>query len=151
MDLINRDELLQHLEEESRTAPNSIALNAFVEIKGYVNRMPTVDAVPISVIESWLYEIERNNSRNYLSDACVEIISRLGGLKRYYEEKFCTEQMPRVDAVPVRHGHWKHDETGANFCSVCNEFPYDDGEYHLVWHKDYCPYCGAKMDEEETE
>lgn len=50
-----------------------------------------------------------------------------------------------VDAEPVKHGHWIHDETGANYCSECNEYPYDDGEYHLVWHTDYCPHCGAKM------
>ena len=56
-----------------------------------------------------------------------------------------------IDVEPVRHGHWKHDETGANFCSVCNEYPYDDGEYHLVWHTNYCPNCGAKMDEEVSE
>lgn len=47
MDLIDRAQLLQHLEEEIRTAPNSIALNAVVEIKGYVNRMPRVDAVSV--------------------------------------------------------------------------------------------------------
>lgn len=111
--------------------------------------MNNVDAVPISVIESWLYEIAFNNTKNYLSAACEEIISRLGGLRVYYREKFCTEQMPKVDAVPVRHGHWEHDGTGANFCSACGEYPYDDGEYHLVWHTNYCPHCGAKMDEEE--
>lgn len=55
------------------------------------------------------------------------------------------------DAESVRHGHWEHDETGANFCSVCNEYPYDDGEYHLVWHTDYCPICGADMRGTEDE
>lgn len=52
-----------------------------------------------------------------------------------------------IDAEPVRHGHWEHDSTGANFCSECLEYPYDDGEYHMVWHCSYCPNCGAKMDE----
>ena len=54
---------------------------------------------------------------------------------------------PTIGTDPVRHGHWMHDETGANYCSECNEYLYDDGEYHLVWHTDYCPHCGAKMDE----
>lgn len=43
MDLIDRDELLRHLDKEIRTAPNSIALNEAVEIRGYVKRMPKVD------------------------------------------------------------------------------------------------------------
>lgn len=55
---------------------------------------------------------------------------------------------PTADVVPVKHGHWMHDSTGANFCSECGMYPYDDGEYHLVWHANYCPNCGAKMDGE---
>lgn len=52
-----------------------------------------------------------------------------------------------VEIDHVKHGYWEHDETGANFCSVCDKYPYDDGEYHLIWHTDYCPHCGAKMEE----
>lgn len=44
---------------------------------------PTVDAVPINVIESWLYSIAMNNVDNSLGDACEEIILRLNGLVRY--------------------------------------------------------------------
>lgn len=51
-----------------------------------IRNAPTVDAVPISVIESWLYEISLNNCGDYLSTACEEIISRLDGLKSYYED-----------------------------------------------------------------
>lgn len=60
---------------------------------------------------------------------------------------FVVDKALTIDAAPVVHGHWEHDETGANFCSVCYEYPYDDGEYHLLWHTDYCPHCGAKMEE----
>ena len=61
-----------------------------------------------------------------------------------YPDEQC-EHWVEVDYVV--HGHWEHDEAGANFCSVCDMYPYDDGEYHLVWHTDYCPHCGTKMDE----
>lgn len=110
-------------------------------------REPTVDAVPISVIERWLYEIEFNNWNNYLSDACEELISRLGGLQRYYEDKFCTAQMPRVEAVPVRHGHW----TEEGDCSECGmPIPTDDRvDYIRRDEVAYCCYCGARMDEED--
>lgn len=47
--------------------------------------------------------------------------------------------IPSADVAPVRHGRWDFDMSGA-WCSVCGE--YCEGEYN------YCPNCGAKMDEE---
>ena len=52
----------------------------------------------------------------------------------------------RVDAVEVVHGHWVSDKADILFhCSVCEtqistDWDYDD----LSWN--YCPNCGAKMD-----
>ena len=62
------------------------------------------------------------------------------------------ECAPTVDAVPVAHGHWWRDE-GADLneltCSVCNK------TYRMrmdlranVYPHNYCPNCGARMDEE---
>ena len=52
---------------------------------------------------------------------------------------------PTVDAEPVRHGRWKLDVSPYTNrwlykCTACNSF----AEYET----DYCPNCGAKMDEE---
>lgn len=53
------------------------------------------------------------------------------------------EELPKVDAEPVRHGHWIerygiHDGTYYK-CSVCN--------YNCSRAKEnYCSDCGAKMD-----
>ena len=59
---------------------------------------------------------------------------------------------PLYDVEPVRHGHWLLDPSGAEFCSECGEYPFDDGEYHISgWSSKYCPNCGAKMDGEEQE
>lgn len=56
------------------------------------------------------------------------------------------------DVEPVKHGHWLLDSSGAEFCSECGEYPFDDGEYHISgWLSKYCPNCGAKMDEKEQE
>lgn len=56
--------------------------------------------------------------------------------------------MPTIDAVPVRHGKWLSREEGAVYpfwerytCSVCGKHADDT---------DYCPHCGARMDEDET-
>lgn len=60
------------------------------------------------------------------------------------------ENEPREDVKPVVHAHWVacEDEYGEEYkCSVCGGIqffditPQDEG-----W--EYCPYCGAKMDEE---
>lgn len=58
---------------------------------------------------------------------------------------------PTVDAV--RHGHWNEAKDGTLWCSVCTSTgPYDEDYYGYVLnapHYDYCPHCGAKMEEEE--
>ena len=52
---------------------------------------------------------------------------------------------PTVDAVPVRHGRWEtnSDRPDSLICSIC-KCGFD------MWKHDphnYCPNCGAKMDE----
>lgn len=57
--------------------------------------------------------------------------------------------IPSADVAPVRHGRWiiKH---GIIDCSVCNDAGWSVVPYEtLVKHFNYCPNCGAKMDEEE--
>lgn len=59
------------------------------------------------------------------------------------------DSLPTVDAEPIRHGHWIHwifnpkDEMMFTLpkCSECGAESPNGGNY--------CPYCGAKMDEEE--
>ena len=60
------------------------------------------------------------------------------------------EDAPTVDAVEVVHGRWlgwgkSGTPTYENYgtCSVCGE----DAEIYTE-HRNYCPNCGAKMDED---
>ena len=50
------------------------------------------------------------------------------------------EEMPTIEAEPVRHGKWVDTGSGQE-CSVCGEiqYGYDSGRY-------YCSNCGAKME-----
>lgn len=52
--------------------------------------------------------------------------------------------IPSADVAPVRHGHWvviDAEEPRRYGCSECKR---------LSWHmENYCPNCGAKMDEDE--
>lgn len=67
------------------------------------------------------------------------------------------EEVPTIEAEPVRHGQWeswvgshwtrKYDDKGEpiysnHSCYVCSEC-----RRETVIHENYCPRCGAKMDE----
>ena len=55
----------------------------------------------------------------------------------------------KVEMVVVTHGHWLLSNAYPNilFCSECNEpFKKDNAD---SW--DYCPHCGAKMDEKKDD
>lgn len=64
-----------------------IPLGDFHQHQKILALYPTVDAIPVSDIEAWLYEIAMNNTDNTLSDACEEIIRRLDGLKQFSKER----------------------------------------------------------------
>lgn len=58
---------------------------------------------------------------------------------------------PTIDAEPVRHGKWEvKNECGYEdmTCSVCRRVCKDYGWFADEWN--FCPNCGAKMDEETT-
>lgn len=67
------------------------------------------------------------------------------------------DEMPAVDAEPVRHGKWLkvsrmlppewHDKKR---CSVCANFALHD-RLGRVRPSNYCPSCGAKMDDERED
>jgi hypothetical protein len=58
--------------------------------------------------------------------------------------RYALNYVPSADVAPVRHGHWEvidAEEPRRYGCSECKR---------LSWHREnYCPNCGAKMDEGE--
>lgn len=59
------------------------------------------------------------------------------------EAVMSVRRIPATDVAPVVHGRWiaSHDEFCA--CSIC-KYP-----VYVGWNQtNYCPNCGAKMDEE---
>lgn len=69
------------------------------------------------------------------------------------------EALPTVDAEPIRHGHWI-GESQTKFeklffpqrvfkCSVCGNYLDFDGVNAGRGSANFCPNCGAKMDEED--
>lgn len=54
---------------------------------------------------------------------------------------------PTIEAKPVVHAHWECDSSVDDFyCSNCNNKALRDYFENEV-QSDYCPYCGAQMDE----
>ena len=66
------------------------------------------------------------------------------------------EKEPTIDAVPIRHGKWLDPETLKRpwfrhhifECSVCRNILDMDGVNAGRGDANYCPNCGARMDEE---
>ena len=51
---------------------------------------------------------------------------------------------PTVDAAPVKHGRWNRIDNDTFHCCECGcTFGLFQGKDHM----NYCPGCGAKMDE----
>ena len=52
--------------------------------------------------------------------------------------------MPAADVAPVVHGRWiRYPDCGVTKCSNCG------WSIEECWDSDYCPHCGAQMDEKE--
>lgn len=78
-----------------------------------------------------------------------KIANESGWLNNKRDDKCPLEEQPTIEAEPVRHGHWieKDWDDGDYVCSACGhswvtiEGTPQDNEMN------YCPYCGAHMDE----
>ena len=54
-------------------------------------------------------------------------------------------RIPTADVAEVRHGRWLCVDTNTEQFFLCNRCK--KKEY---WESNYCPNCGAKMDEEDA-
>ena len=85
--------------------------------------------------------LETPSDSPYRSRYMAELVERT-----YF--KHIIEDFPAADVEPVRHGRWiSVPHKLARVCSVCNrdeppKFADIDAEVY-----DYCPNCGARMDE----
>lgn len=88
MKLIDADAFLKHeIERCDGEMPyvGTCATTNFT-LKSELEKMKAIEALPISVIESWLTEIAFNNLGDYLSTADEILLARFDDLKRYYED-----------------------------------------------------------------
>lgn len=65
-----------------------------------------------------------------------------------HEIFFLLELEPSEDVKPVVHAHWTHDDDPVVKCSRCGNFLDMWGVNGGRGDANFCPHCGAKMDEE---
>ena len=65
-----------------------------------------------------------------------------------YLTKSDIDNAPTEDVAPVVHARWIHDGHHIR-CSACNEYMCIQDREGDDIPQNYCPNCGAKMDEDE--
>lgn len=64
------------------------------------------------------------------------------------------DNAPTIEAKPVVHAHWiNYNDMFPCQCSNCSGFAlsFDIGNYQKEIESDFCPHCGAQMDEEVSD
>ena len=89
MRLIDADALFYSLFEFQMTENNRATAKAFAIAQALCKAAPTIDAVPVEHLKSWLLEIAFNNTGNALGDSCEELVLRIekGGLTNYVRDR----------------------------------------------------------------
>ena len=60
-------------------------------------------------------------------------------------------RIPAADVAEVRHGRWilEREPDGTPYCFHCSVCDNDFHHIGIMTATDYCPHCGARMDEED--
>lgn len=93
-----------------------------------------IDVKELSII----LDVMRNPDSEFVTDDYIDGFS--DGISAAIKE---LEAFPTADVAPVRHGEWQ-EINGIFRCSLC-EYSFEHEGYQHFFN--YCPNCGAKMDD----
>ena len=105
-----------------------------LDVINLIDAQPTVDAVPLD----GFLKMSKGGYVIYQREWLYEHLEQEFDILRSVSGK------PTIDAEPVRHGKWIEKSTGGEHFVRCSECGY------IEWDapNNYCPECGARMDEE---
>ena len=83
--------------------------------------------------------------REYAVDAVADVYYNTPDINLSCEKfEAAILKIQAADVAPVIHAHWiRYPDCGVTKCSNCG------WSIEECWDSDYCPYCGAQMDEKE--
>ena len=83
--------------------------------------------------------------REYAVDAVADVYYNTPDINLSCEKfEAAILKIQPADVAPVIHAHWiRYPDCGVTKCSNCG------WSIEECWDSDYCPHCGAKMDEKE--
>lgn len=114
------DEWIENAKDEETRIIAESNYTAFLESILRVKDAPTVDAVPATI------------------EGTLGYLHKVGWMQEH--DRIMTE-----DAAPVRHGRWDETVTDGFLFVSCSACGFKTGRIDY----NYCPNCGAKMDEGE--
>lgn len=116
-------------------------------------RLIDADVLLNKIAELEAVALEQEAKSEPLADIAPSKWHRWSGvLQERTAFKYDLMDAPTIEAEPIRHGRWiykeyrttKDDAIGFYLCSEC-------GRANWIKEDNYCPNCGAKMDEVERE
>ena len=83
--------------------------------------------------------------REYAVDAVADVYYNTPDINLSCEKfEAAILKIQAADVAPVIHAHWiRYPDCGVTKCSNCG------WSIEECWDSDYCPHCGAQMDEKE--
>lgn len=98
--------------------------------------------------------IDANALGNYKIEISKEIMECNPDIKETFAIfGAAIDRQPTLDYEPVVHAHWflEREPNGSPYCFHCSNCDSDSHYIGIKTAYDFCPNCGAKMDEEVKE
>ena len=88
MAYINKEELRQLINQLKNDTDNVGILLGINRVGSGIAKLPTADVVEVETLKDWLWELAKNNvGCGNFSEVCIDLISRLDGLRRFAQER----------------------------------------------------------------
>lgn len=87
-------------------------------------------------------------SRRAAIKAIDDLPNCYNGYSDTYDKAYIIGVLEELPTIEPKHGRWI-DVSGATICSWCSANSEMEHYFRKGYRADYCPMCGARMDEDE--